>query len=148
MASENRNGWDPLQCNCLAYRVASGKNWKDKVSGKPLNKHFLRRNPLPDGTKRDVKGLSVNLFLVEKITPTQISERIIANFNDCHAIGSLHVGKIRDIEASPPLDVIRDATDHANITGLPYPIENPEIAERLASKLADQFRVVWEKEKK
>ncbi|MBI3469570.1 MAG: hypothetical protein HY000_41745 [Planctomycetes bacterium] len=50
---------------------------------------------------------------------------------------SLHVGRLRDIG----LDVVPDEPQHANITNLPYPQDDPVTAERLAGLIARQARI-------
>lgn len=143
---ERLSHWGPLPCSCIVYRAVLNNPFRDRVSGKILRGAFLRRKPKKDGTPRDVKGLSVGLYQEEGITRNQIVERIRSTVS-CFAIGSLHVGRIRDVEAnpSPSLDVIQNEADHANIKGLPAYGENDAEAERLATHLAEQTRTFWMK---
>jgi hypothetical protein len=55
-----------------------------------------------------------------------------------YGVLSLHVGRVRTLN----LDVVPDEPQHANIIGLPYKEDNPELAERMASLLAKQARIV------
>lgn len=139
--------WESLPCSCIVYRAILIRPWREKTSGKLVRGAFLRRGPLADGTPRDKDGLSVSLFLHEQITSTEIVERVKGSFKKCFGVGSLHVGKIRNIDSNPSLDVVRNEKHHANITGLPYPSEDPATAERLATQLAEQYRVMWEEAK-
>jgi hypothetical protein len=56
----------------------------------------------------------------------------------CYGVVSLHVGRVRDLG----LDVVVDEAPHANITGLPRQTDDVLRAERLASQLAKQARLV------
>jgi hypothetical protein len=131
--------WDELPCGCIVYRAVLNAQGREKVSGKILRGAFLRRPPRADGTLRDTKGLSV--YLKEK----RSVEDVRSAYNPCYAVGSLHVGRVRDVPVLPALDVIQDAEDHANIAGLPDHGEDDAKAERLATRLAEQTRLVWMK---
>jgi hypothetical protein len=136
--SEHEAGreWGELPGDCLVYRAVLNRPFREKVSGKILRGAFLRRAPKPDGTPRDVKGLSVSVYNDEDLTENQIIEIITGSYT-CHAIGKLMVKPVRDIDTEPRLDVIRDQKNHANIEGLPRYGENIVKAERLAGLLAD-----------
>jgi hypothetical protein len=82
--------------------------------------------------KGDDDGLSV--FIAEQCSPDQCRRR----FHKCYGLATLHVGRVRDIG----LEVQPDSPDHASITGLPFPEDDPLEAERLAGLLAKQARLV------
>jgi hypothetical protein len=60
------------------------------------------------------------------------------SLNKCHGVASLHTGRVRDLG----LNVIVDAFPHGNITGLPREAQDRTEAERFASLLAKQARIV------
>lgn len=82
--------------------------------------------------EKEEKGLSVNIAAV--CSPQECANR----FSKCNAVISLHVGTVRDLG----LDVVQDKQNHANITGIPYREDDLAEAERLASLLAKQSRII------
>jgi len=102
----------------------SRKGWIDCDNQRVQPAAFFRR-PAP----RDEEGLSVD---------TNSARSCHQTLNKCHGVVSLHVGRVRDLS----LDVVADAPTHANIDGLPRREDNPAEAERLASRLAKQARIV------
>ena len=63
--------------------------------------------------------------------------------NRITAIGSLHTGKIRDLDLG--LDVKQDEPCHGFIEGLPFVEEDHELAELIATQLVELSRVCWRK---
>jgi hypothetical protein len=61
----------------------------------------------------------------------------------CYGVVSLHVGRVRDMNLS--LDVVPDSEHHANIQGAPYPEDDPELAEAIASRLVGHARRVLDR---
>ncbi len=87
--------------------------------------------PLP----KDDDGLSVDYNV-------EVPEGCAPHLTGKRAIVSLHVGRIRNLT----LDVIPDATTHANITELPREadgFDSAEAAENIAQLLAEMARTVW-----
>ena len=113
-----------LPCNAIVFRAMARKNWIDATTGNVLPAAFLRRPP-----PADVDGLSVDV---------ESARSCFLVLNKCHGVASLHVGRVRDLG----LDIVTDEMPHANITGLPLGTENVTLAERLASQLAKQARLV------
>jgi hypothetical protein len=113
-----------LPCSTIVFRAMLRKRWLDPVSRTILPAAFVRRDPPADDD-----GLSVDVH-----SPASCA----APFHACFGVGSLHVGRIRDLL----LDVDVDAAPHANITGLPRPAEDRARAEWLASQLAKQARLI------
>lgn len=125
-----------LFCNDILYRPIIDKRWFNKETGEILDTAFRRK-------KSDKEGLSVNIaknYSVQQCIDTN-------DYRECFAVGTLHVGKIRDLG----LDVVPDAPHHANIKGLPaYDEVGPEHDARreyLANELLKQFRPVWHSDK-
>jgi hypothetical protein len=114
----------PLNCAVLVFRAMARKQWIDPQTKSVLPAAFVRRPPPQDGD-----GLSVDI---------QSAASCASALNKCHGVASLHVGRTRDLE----LDIVIDKAPHANITGVPRPEEDQANAERLASQLARQARVV------
>lgn len=136
----------PLEDESELLRVGTNGPSIDRASGQILRGAFLRREPHPEtGAKRDVAGLFVNLRERRSVEQTQ------ADWPDCHMIAALAIRSVRDIEATPKLDVIQTAKDrdhHANLAGLPE--RGPDVpeaditkAERLATLLAKVSRAVY-----
>jgi len=100
------------------------KNWVDRTTQNVLPVAFVLR-PAP----KDPKGLSLDV---------DSPESCASSLNECFGVVSLHVGKVRDIG----LDVVIDESPHANIKGLPRREEDAAAAERFASLLAKQARLV------
>ena len=141
--NEEIRQWEDLPCDCIVYRAILNRPGRDKVTGRILMKAFLRRGPVGE-KKRDEQGLSVALFPGENLSKDDIINRIRSSYKDCFAIGSLLVGKIRDIQTEPRLDVKRNEKNHANITWLPAFEDNEtEKANYLADMLAEITRPFW-----
>jgi hypothetical protein len=119
--------YPPLECSCIVYRALLRREHVDPDSGNALAAAFMRRRQV------DVEGLSVSL------AEQRTAEEVAASFNRCRAVVSLHVGRVRNLS----LDVIQDEPDHANITGVPYPDDDPDTAEYFAGELARQSRTAY-----
>jgi hypothetical protein len=115
---------EALACSTIVFRAMARKNWVDKTTQRVLPAAF-RRRPSPV----DDDGLSVN---------TESAASCAAALRECFGVASLHVGSIRDLG----LDVVVDAAPHANITSMPRDTDDRTEAERLASLLARQARLV------
>lgn len=125
----NSSPWPTLSSESELYRAVIKPNHFE--NGQITHKAFLRRSPHPEtGEIRDAEGLSV--YLKDKISV----DMIILRWKKCVAVGYLTVGNVRNLEADPPLDVIQNKENHANITGLPAYGENDFMAENFASELA------------
>jgi hypothetical protein len=118
-----------LECQDIVLRAVLRRRNIDRENSRLLAAAFLLRTR-QDGTKE--KGLSVSY----DCSPAECA----AGFDKCHGVASLHVGRVRNLG----LDVIPDKVDHANIVGLPHPEDDPAEAERFASKLRRQARLVWQ----
>nr|MDQ2996790.1 hypothetical protein [Chloroflexota bacterium] len=92
----------PLGCSAIVYRALLRSNLIDKTTGRILAGAFMRR-------AKDVDGLSVS------VAANYSKQQIVLDFDPCHGIVSLHVGRIRDLG----IDVQCDSLVHANIIGLP-----------------------------
>ena len=66
-------------------------------------------------------------------------EECAARFKTCYGVARLEVGGIRELG----LDVFPDSISHAEIAGLPYAENDPEMANLLADLLAQQSIVIW-----
>src|SRR4051812_25589598 len=86
----------PLDCSAIVYRALLRGSLIDKTTGRILAGAFIRR-------VKDVDGLSVY------ISANYSKSQIILDFDPCHGIVSLHVGRIRDMG----LDVESDSLFHA-----------------------------------
>lgn len=115
---------DELACSKIVFRALARRNWLDGESSTVLPAAFLRR-PAP----QDDDGLSVNIDSAESCR---------ASLRNVFGVVSLHVGHVRDLG----LDVVVDTSPHANITRLPRAIDDRTQAERMASQLARQARLV------
>jgi hypothetical protein len=115
-----------LPCSTIVYRALLSKDWLDPDTGEVTENAYLLRD------YRNETKLSV------KIAEICTAEKCKSQFSPCFGVASLHVGRIRDIG----LDVVADRDDHASIIGLPSKKHDPDRAEQLASKLAEQSRIV------
>lgn len=111
-----------LECSDIVLRAILRATHIDSVTKKPISAAFMLR----EGEER----LSVSY--------DQSPQECAAGFKKCCGVASLHVGRIRDIG----LDVIADEQHHAGIVGLPSKEDNIAEAERLASRLQRQARLV------
>ena len=130
----------PLTCDELLYRPIIYEYWIDRRTG-AVKPHAFRRRAA------DRHGLSVNL-----VSSYSILECVeCTDYTECFAVGTLHVGCIRDITLRDGicalLDVHQDSPTHANILGLPAKDQtgppHDENREHLANLLARQWRSVW-----
>lgn len=117
----------PLPCSHIVYRAMSRKDWIDPETNSVLPGAFFRRPP-----PKDLDGVSLD---------TTSPKSCASTLKKCHGVASLHVGRLRDLG----LDVVPGAGSHAAIAGLPDPQADTAMAERLASQLARQARVVASK---
>jgi hypothetical protein len=115
---------ESLPCQTLAYRAMARKNWIDKQANRVLPAAYVRR-PSP----ADEDGLSVDVASPQSCAAT---------LRQCYGVASLHVGRIRDIG----LDVVVDSAPHAVISEVPRREEDRVRAERFASLLARQSRLM------
>ncbi len=114
----------PLPCNSLVYRALK-KKWVNEDTGEILADAFFLRKDIGE------TGVSVNIASV--CSPQDCAARFKRKF-----VASLHVGNVRNLG----LDIIQDMPNHANITGLQYREDDLADAERLASLLAKQSRII------
>jgi hypothetical protein len=115
---------EPLPCCRIVYRAMARKNWTDRVANRVLPAAYIRRPP-----PADEDGLSVDVSSAASCA-TALSK--------CFGVASLHTGRVRDVG----LDVVVDHAPHANIVGLPRPEVDRDRAERFASLLAKQSRLL------
>ena len=115
---------EPLPCRAIVYRAMARKNWIDRIANQVLPAAYFRRPP-----PADEDGLSLDVS-----SPPSCA----ATLRECYGVASLHVGRIRDIG----LDVVVDDKPHAVISGVPRREDDPTRAERLASLLARQSRLI------
>ena len=115
---------EPLACDTIVYRAMARKSWIDATTGTVLPTAFFRRPPPADDD-----GLSVDV---------ESARSCSSALSRCYGVVSLHVGRLRNLG----LDVVVDEAPHANITGLPRNTDDVLQAERLASQLARQARLV------
>lgn len=119
----------PIECGDIVYRALSLSSDRNPETGEAITAAFIRR-PAP----RDSKGLSINHHCD--------SEHCRKSLNKCYGVVSLHAGNVRSLG----LDLIPDDPlidpHHGNITGLPYKEDDEVTAERLASALVKQSRLV------
>ena len=117
-----------LDCVDIVFRaVIRTKHWS-RDTRRPLAAAFLLRTS-PNGTREGALSVSYDC------SPQECAD----DFNKCYGVASLHVGRVRNLG----LDVIPDEPNHANVTGLPHPADNPAEAERFARELRRQARPVW-----
>ena len=127
-----REVYERLACSQITYRVASKKKMLNEDTGKLASTAFLRYR------EHDPEGLS--LFLGEVDTCEKASRML----NRVYAVGSLHVGHVRDIVVNDiALDIIQDEAAHGYVANLPYVEDDPELAERFATQLLKQCRQCW-----
>jgi len=100
------------------------KQWLDEENTGALPAAFMRR-PIP----KDEGGLSADV---------ESARSCYKALNKCFGVVSLHLGRLRDLQ----LDILVDTPPHANIIGLPRQEDDRTKAERLASLLAQQARLV------
>jgi len=98
----------------------------------------MRRPPTNEQARGDEDGLSVNPVHTCSLEDAKsgFNGTVLAKV---HGVATLHVGRVRDIG----LNVIQDDEQHGLITRLPYATDDLVEANRLASALADQSRLVW-----
>lgn len=132
-SSDGEESPTALPCEAIVHRAALRKNCIDEDNGCITSAAFIRRPGV------DVDGLSVDLASYRP------SADFAASFNRCRAIVSLHTGRIRSLglDAAPDRPPNANNPSHASITGVPFKEDDPEEAERLASALARQSRIVW-----
>ena len=116
---------EPLPDSAIVYRALLRKQWIDSETQMVLFYAYLLRQNEP--------GLSV------RIASACSPEQCAARFRKCYGVASLNVGEIRELG----LDVVQDSLSHGNIVGLPYSGDDPQNAEKIARKLANQSRIVW-----
>jgi hypothetical protein len=120
---------DPLPCQTIVFRALRSKSWIDEENQRAAADAFRRRSRQNGG---DDDGLSVN---------RRSAEACRAVLKKCQGVVSLHVGRVRDMGLDVQVDP-QDA-DHALIIGLPYPEDDPDTLETLATALAEQSRLAW-----
>lgn len=124
MSKEKQSGnkYPDLPCDTIVFRALIYQNWVDTNSGRVMPAAFMRRDHergLSLGVKTTIDGYLRKYF--EKPT---------------YGVGTLHVGRLRDMK----LEVVQDKSDHATLTGVPKASDDRVEAERLASQLARQAR--------
>jgi hypothetical protein len=132
MSEQAAGASDPVEyvpCETIVFRALRSKSWIDEEHDRATADAFRRRSRENGG---DDDGLSVN---------RRSAEACRAVLKKCQGVVSLHVGRIREMGLDVQIDPL-DA-DHALITGLPYPEDDPETLETLAEALAEQSRLVW-----
>ncbi len=107
--------WPLLSDGQIVHRAYRYESDRDIRAGKPKAKVFFRR--------QTESGLSVGL------TIDAILRRLTAAGRCELLTGAVRV-------CVPPLDVIQDEVDHANILGVPLREENEEVALAIARYLA------------
>ena len=119
--------FEPLPNSAIVYRALLRKQWINEDTGLVESEaYYLRKN-------KNEQGISVNIASV--FSPEQCAAR----FRTCYGVARLEVGGIRELG----LDVIPDSISHADIIGLPYEEDDPEMADLLADLLAEQSIVIW-----
>ena len=134
-------------CREIVHRLVLSKKQLDPDSKRALPDAFFLRS------EKGERALSVDLKSRRNL------ETSLKSKNKVHGVFSLHVGRIRDVngsEAVPELkvslDVVHDPTEdasfpddleknnpaHALIVGVPSKEDDPDAAEFIAGKLADQ----------
>ncbi len=123
-----------LACQEIILRALLKRGWFDEDTQRiKADAFILDRN-------KDQDGLSVNI-----LSQTTV-DQWLSSFNRSFGADSLHAGSIRDIDKR--LDVGQSREDaltqpeHAVILGLPFPDDDPELAESLASRLAEISRML------
>jgi hypothetical protein len=115
----------PIECGEIVYRALSRAADRNPDTGEPISVAFIRR-----AAPRDANGLSIN--------HNCDSEYCRNSLRKCYGVVSLHAGRVRSLG----LDVIPDEPQPGNITGLPRLEEDEVQAERLASALVKEARLV------
>jgi hypothetical protein len=116
------NKYSDLPCSTIVFRALIWEDCVDSKSGRVMPAAFMRRN--------HEQGLSVGVN-------TTVDDYLRKHFKKpTYGVGTLHVGRLRDLQ----LEVVQDKPDHATLTGVPKASDNPVEAERLASQLARQAR--------
>src|SRR5947209_2215110 len=115
--TETSQNFPPVPCEEIVFRASGKKKDINEDTGKFVPQVFMRiRN-------KDEDGLSVYLGEIDR------ADQVHQNYN-AKAIGTLHVGSIREMESEDVrLDVRQDDTRHGVIEGLPFSDENPALAE-------------------
>lgn len=119
----------PLAEDEIVYRALLRKQWIDPDTHQVKADAFFLR------VGRDNDGLSV--FRAKCRTPEECASR----FNTCFGVAEIQVASVRTLG----LDVVHgdeDQPEHALIVGLPTTEDDRAKAERLASLLAKQARLV------
>lgn len=123
----NQAEFEPLPNSAIVYRALLRKPWINEDTGLVESEaYYLRKN-------KNEQGISV------KIASVCSPEECAARFRNCYGVARLEVGGIRELG----LDVIPDSISHAQIAGLPYAEDDPEMADLLADLLAQQSQIVW-----
>ena len=123
----DRAEFEPLPNRAIVYRALLRKQWINEDTGLVESEaYYLRKN-------KNEPGISVNI--ASACSPEQCAAR----FRTCYGVARLEVGGIRELG----LDVIPDSISHAEIAGLPYDEDDPEMADLLADLLAQQSLIVW-----
>jgi hypothetical protein len=118
----------PLACEKIVYRtITRASDFRDGYA----TAYAFHRRPI------DTDGLSVDFDVA-------VPDGCGAGLSGKRAIVSLHVGCVRGVS---PLDVIQDEPTHANIVGMPFYSDDSrrELAEQLATLLAEQARPAWQR---
>jgi hypothetical protein len=107
------------------------KGWIDDDANRIKADAFILRPEEGD-------GLSVNIRSKTNL------EVWLGCFKKSYGADSLHTGRVRTLglDVGQTEEDLRDAPDHAVITGLPYQDEDPDRAESLASELVKMSRDV------
>ncbi|MBE9184400.1 hypothetical protein IQ270_06615 [Microcoleus sp. LEGE 07076] len=123
----DRAEFEPLSNRAIVYRALLRKPWINEDTGLVESEaYYLRKN-------KNEQGISVNIASV--CSP----EECAARFRTCYGVARLEVGSVRELG----LDVIPDSISHADIIGLPYAEDDPEMADLLADLLAQQSQIIW-----
>ncbi len=121
---------DPIRCQEIVYRAITKPGWIDPGTNRINATAFI----LFEKDRAD--GLSVFM----KSAVSDLGALLADRFNRSFGADTLHVGRVRTLS----LDVCRDPDDpdaaHCVITGLPWPDDDPGLAESLASALRDMSR--------
>jgi hypothetical protein len=115
---------EPLACKTIVFRAMTRKKWVDPITSRILPAAFVRR-PAP----QDEDGLSIDV---------QSPQSCVSGLKSHFGVGSLHVGRIRDLG----LDITVDDAPHAVITGVPRESDDQARAEWFASQLAKLARYI------
>lgn len=111
-----------LPCEAIVFRALIYKNWVDPDTKRVMPAAFFRRD--------HEDGLSVGVN-------TTVDDYLKGRFKKpTYGVGTLHVGRVRDIE----LDIIQDGPDHGSLIGVPLKSDDRTLAERRASLLARMAR--------